>query len=294
MKLKNGFYTALGTPLDKNGDLCADSLKNHIEQQIDAGAAGLLLMGSMGIEAYIKNSAYADIVRVGIDAVDGRLPLFIGVMDNSIVKVMEKINMIGEGKKVTGVVLTSPYYSKLDDDQLVNWFTTIADNSPYPVYLYDLAVVTKVKITLPVIDKIINHKNIKGIKTADWEMIQAIGRKYPDADFECLYSGLDSFDYANMMGIKKNLDGMFSCTPKNGKKMFECLAKDDFKGARKYLDNILLMRNTMIAHGLMYSFTHCMNLLGCEGIFHQDYCLPISDESKAVIEKTMRDIGEIS
>ncbi len=293
MKLKNGFYTALGTPLTMNGDLCADSLKKHIDQQIDAGASGLLLMGSMGIEAYIKNSAYADVVRVGIEAVDGKVPLFIGVMDNSIVKVLEKIDMIGEGKKVTGVVLTSPYYSTLDENQLVNWFTTIADKSPYPVYLYDLAVVTKVKITLPVIDRIINHKNIKGIKTADWEMIQAIGRKYPDVDFECLYSGLDSFDYANMMGIKKNLDGMFSCTPKNGKKMFECLANDDFAGARKYLDNILLMRNTMLAHGLMYSFTYCMNLLGCDGNFHQDYCLPISDESKKVIENTMREIGEI-
>ena len=293
MKLKNGFYTALGTPLTKNGDLVADSLKKHINQQIDAGASGLLLMGSMGIEAYIKNSAYADVVRVGIDAVDGRVPLFIGVMDNSIAKVLEKIEMIGKDKKVTGVVLTSPYYSKVNDDQLVNWFTTIADNSPYPLYLYDLAVVTKVKITLPVIDKIISHKNIKGIKTADWEMIQAIGRKYPDAEFECLYSGLDSFDYANMMGIKKNLDGMFACTPKNGTKMFECLAKDDFVGARKYLDNILLMRNTMLAHGLMYSFTYCMNLLGCEGNFHQDYCLPISDESKKVMEQTMKQIGEI-
>ena len=174
--LKNGFYTALGTPLDENGNLVADSLKKHIEQQIEAGAAGLLLMGSMGIEAYIKNSAYADIVSVGIEAVDGRLPLFIGVMDTSIAKVLEKIEMIGKDKKVTGVVLTAPYYAGVNNEQVVNWYTTIADKSPYPVYLYDLAVVTKFKITMAVIDQIINHKNIKGIKTADWEMIKKIER----------------------------------------------------------------------------------------------------------------------
>lgn len=291
--LKNGFYTALGTPLDENGNLVADSLKKHIEQQIEAGAAGLLLMGSMGIEAYIKNSAYADIVSVGIEAVDGRLPLFIGVMDTSIAKVLEKIEMIGKDKKVTGVVLTAPYYAGVNNEQVVNWYTTIADKSPYPVYLYDLAVVTKFKITMPVIDQIINHKNIKGIKTADWEMIKKIERKYPDSGWDCLYSGLDAFDYANMMGICKNLDGMFSCTPKNGTKMFDCLKNKDFDGARKYLDNILLMRDTMLAHGLMYCFTYCMNLLGCEGNFHQDYCLPITDESKVIIENTMKQIGEI-
>lgn len=292
MNFENGFYTALGTPLDENGNLVEASLRNHINQQIDAGASGLLLMGSMGIEAYIKNSAYADIVRVAADEVNGRLPLFVGIMDNSIVKVKEKIDMIGNAK-IDGVVLTTPYYAVLDTPQMVNWFTSIADASPYPLYLYDLAVVTKTKITLPVIDKIINHPNIKGIKTADWEMIQAIGRKYPESGFECFYSGLDSFDYANMMGIDKNLDGMFSCTPRNGKKMFACIKYGDYAGARKYLDNILLLRDTMIAHGLMMSFTYCMNQLGCEGNFHQDYCLPICEESKKALVDTMRTIGEI-
>ena len=292
MKLEKGFYTALGTPLTENGELVPDSLKKHIEQQIEEGASGLLLMGSMGIEAYVKNSAYAEIVKVGVAANAGKLPLFVGVMDNSIAKVMEKIEMIG-GADVTGVVLTTPFYSLLNFEQLVNWFTTIADRSPYPVYLYDLAVVTKMKITLPLIDKLIAHKNIKGIKTADWEMIQAIGRKYPDADFECLYSGLDSFDYANMMGITKNLDGMFACTPKNGRRMYDCVNAGDLVGARKYLDNILLLRDTMLKYGLMYCFTYCMNLLGCEGNFHQDYCLPITDEAKEVMEATMKQIGEI-
>ncbi len=292
MKLKNGFYTALGTPLDENGNLMEQSLRKHIRQQIEAGASGLLLMGSMGIEAYVTNSAYADIVRVAADEVSGELPLFVGAMDNSIVKVKEKIDMIGDAK-IDGVVITNPYYAFVNNAEMVNWYTRIADISPYPVYIYDLAVITKTKVTLPVIDKIINHPNIKGIKTADWEMIQAIGRKYPEANFECLYSGLDTFDYANIMNIKKNLDGMFSCTPKNGKKMYECVATNDFDGARKHLDNILLLRDTMIAQGLMMSFTYCMNKLGCEGNFHQDYTLPISEESKKILEDTMVKIGEL-
>ncbi len=292
MELKKGFYTALGTPLDEEGNLVAASLEKHIEQQIEAGASGLLLMGSMGIEAFIKNSAYAEIVRVGVAANRGRLPLFVGVMDNSIAKVMEKIEMIGNAQ-IDGVVLTTPFYSMLNFEQLVNWFTTIADRSPYPVYLYDLAVVTKIKITLPLVDRLIHHPNIKGIKTADWEMIQAIGRKYPNEGFACLYSGLDSFDYANMMGITKNLDGMFSCTPKNGRWMYDCMDAGDFAGARKYLDNILLLRDTMLKYGLMYCFTYCMNLLGCEGNFHQDYCVPITEEAKRAMEATMREIGEL-
>lgn len=289
---ENGFYTALGTPIDDKGDLVPESLEKHIEMQIENGASGLLLMGSMGKEAYLKNSTFAETVRVASETVNERLPLFVGAMDTSIAKVMEKIDLIGDAR-IDGVVLTVPFYATVNDEQAVNWFLTIADKSKYPIYIYDLPGVTKYKIKLGVISQLIHHKNIKGIKTADWEMIHAIGRKFPEAHFECLYSGLDSFDYANMMGIRKNLDGMFSCTPKNGKKMVECFKNNDFVGGRKYLDNILLLRDTMIKYRLMSSFTYCMNLLGIEGNFHQDYCLPITDEAKQVIKDTMQKIGEL-
>ena len=96
-----------------------------------------------------------------------------------------------------------------------------------------------------------------------------------------------------MMGITMNLDGMFSCTPKNGRKLYDAIEAGDYTLARKHLDNILLMRDTMIAHGLMYCFSYCMNLIGIEGNFHQDYCLPITDEAKSIMRATMAKIGEI-
>lgn len=79
-------------------------------------------------------------------------------------------------------------------------------------YIYDLAVVTQFRMSIEIIDTLIKHPNIKGMKSANWELIKEIERKYPDTEFNCLYSGLDTFDYANVLGIKKNLDGMFACT----------------------------------------------------------------------------------
>ena len=291
MELKKGFYTALGTPLDEDGNLVAESLEKHVKSQIDAGASGLLLMGSMGNEAYVKNSAYKDIVKVGAKANDGRLPFFVGVMDNSIAKVMEKIDMI-DGAKIDGVVLTTPYYSRLNQKELENWFSTIATRSPYPLYLYDLPAVTKLKINIALVEKLIEHPNIKGIKSNDWELINAIKRKFPDKDFECLYSGLDNFDYANMIGLDKNLDGMFSCTPVTTRKMYDCINANDFVGARKYLDQILLLRDTMLEHGLSSSFTFCMNSIGFSGNFHKDYSLPLTSEAKLILTGLLKSMGE--
>ncbi len=291
-KLENGFYTALGTPTDSNGNIVEASLKKQIEQQTEAGAAGLLLLGSMGKEPYIKNSAYRAAVLCAAEANGGRLPLFVGAMDTSIGRVMEKIDLI-RGADIDGIVLTVPFYETVTDDEAVNWFSKIADESPYPVFIYDLAVIVKYRIPLSVIDKLIKHKNICGIKTANWELIQAIERLYPERGFACLYSGLDSFDYANMMGIGKNLDGMFACTPKNGGWMADANKKGDFKLARVHLDNILKLRDTMAELDLWPAFTYCMNLLGCEGEFGLDYCSPLKEEAKPVLLSLMREIGEI-
>ena len=267
--LKNGFYTALGTPLTEDGKIIEAALKKHIDQQIDAGAAGLLLMGSMGIEASVPHSEYKKTVDIAIEANNGRVPLFVGAMDNSVARVRERLEMIGAGKKIDGIVVTVPFYAVPREADAIHWFEQITNASPYPVYIYDLPGVTQFRISMNIIRALIGHKNVKGMKSANWELIKEIERKYPEAEFECLYSGLDSFDHANVLGIKKNLDGMFCCTPENGKAMYECLQNGDIVGARRHLDNILLLRDTMLANGLMRCFTYCMNLLGIEGNFHQ-------------------------
>ena len=291
--MKNGFYTALGTPLTEDGKIIESALIKHIQNQIEAGASGLLLMGSMGIEAAIPHSEYAKTVDIGIKATNGRVPLFVGAMDNSIARVRERLDMIGTGKAIDGIVLTVPFYSVPNESDAIRWFTEIANYSPYPIYVYDLPGVTQFRVSIRVIDALISHPNIKGMKSANWELIKTIERKYPDADFDCLYSGLDSFDHANVLGIKKNLDGMFCCTPKNATAMYNCLENDDIVGARRHLDNILLLRDTMLAYGLLRCFTHCMNALGIEGNFHYDYNALTSDKAKDVMIDTLKKIGEI-
>ena len=291
--LKNGFYTALGTPLTEDGCIMEEALTKHIDQQIEAGASGLLLMGSMGIGVQVTHGEYKKTVDTAIAATKGRVPLFVGAMDNSVARVLEKLALIGEGKAIDGIVVTAPFYFVPRECDLICWFRAIADRSAYPLYIYDLPGVTQTKISMNVIDALIDHPNVKGMKSANWELIKHIERKYPKADFECLYSGLDSFDHANTLGIKKNLDGMFACTPKNATKMYACAAEGDIEGVRRYLDNILLLRDTMITYGLFRCFTYCMNLLGIEGRFDPDYLAPTSEEAKGVMLDTLKKIDEL-
>ncbi|MBQ7363888.1 MAG: dihydrodipicolinate synthase family protein [Clostridia bacterium] len=293
-KLKAGFYTALGTPLDKDGNIIEESLRREIEMQIDAGASGLLLLGSMGIEESVKLSAWGEAARIAADAVNGRVSLFVGAMDNSVWRVKERLELL-QGLNITGVVMTTPFYSTATDPELFRFFSAIADATEHPLYLYDLAVVTKVKINFPLVDKLIKAGKIAGIKTGDIVLARQLSYAYPD--FEVLYSNIDAFDVAlSFDGINKVLDGMFSCTPKNGKKFVEAYNAGDMKSAGVYLNNILKFRDCLLGYpgsALLYIFTIAMNLLGMEGIFCPDYKYDPKPELVEKVRAQLVEIGEL-
>ena len=293
--MNKGFYTALGTPFDAEGNFLADSMRCQIEQQIAAGASGLLVMGSMGNEAYIKNSEYAKVAEVSASAAAGRVPVLVGVTDVSIGRVMDRVNAISHVNGIDGVVSTVPYYSTVNQDNIFTFYNEIANQAKWPVYLYDLAVVTKAPTLPATVKRLWKNPNIKGIKSGNL-VTQRILHRAEDrpADFTMMFSNIDEFDIAYKSGIDKNLDGMFACTPKTARKMYEALAADDYETGSKALDDILALRDLFLTTpSLMNAFTYAMNLLGCEGSFARDYEVDISAEQKERVAAAMKALGEI-
>ncbi len=293
--MKKGFYTALGTPTNAQGELCAQSMANQIEQQVAAGASGLLVMGSMGVEAYLKNTTYPKVAACSAAAAKGRAPVLVGVTDVSIGRVMDRIEALKGIKGIDGVVSTVPYYAACTQEEIFTFYNEIAKQSPWPVYLYDLAVVTKTATAPATVQRLWQNPNIKGIKSGNLVthrvLMQAEDRP---ADFTQMFSNIDEFDVAYKFGIDKNLDGMFSCVPKTSQKLYTALAEGNDAAAAQYLNDILALRDLFLTTPcLMMAYSHAMNLLGCEGRFGMDYQLDIPEADKARVTAAMQALGEI-
>ena len=89
--------------------------------------------------------------------------------------------------------------------ELFTFFSAISDATEHPLFLYDLAVVTKVKITFPLVERLIKAGKVAGIKTGDMVLVRQL--KFAHPDFNVLYSNLDCFDVALNFGFDKVLDG---------------------------------------------------------------------------------------
>lgn len=292
--MKAGFVPALGTPLDEKGNLCAESLKKQINDQIEAGAVGLLCMGSMGMQAAIRQEAYPEVAKVAVEAADGRVPVFVGAMDTSIARAKERMAAM-ENLDIAGFVFTAPYYSACSRDQMMRFFRSVACATSHNILLYDLPSVTQSKITYDMVLELLRDvPNFAGIKSADLQMFRKLTLN-PDVpkDFIMVYSGLDTFDIAYKWGVDKCLDGMCSCTPANTGKMFRAMERGDYQTAAECLNNIVALRDAFIDWDLWPAYSATMNLLGYEGRHCPDYCSPIKAMYVPEIEKMLQKIGEL-
>jgi dihydrodipicolinate synthase/N-acetylneuraminate lyase len=65
------------------------------------------------------------------------------------------------------VVATLPSYYALSEKQMLQYFTSLADNITLPLFIYNIPATTHMSIPLPVIDELSHHKNIVGIKDSE-------------------------------------------------------------------------------------------------------------------------------
>jgi len=290
--LKEGFFTALGTPLDDQGRIIIESLKKQIEDQIAAGAAGLFLFGTMGMGGCVKNSEYEGGLIAAVEAVDHRCALLVSASENSLAKVTEKL-AVCEDKDIAGVVMTAPYYFKSGDPVVVNFLKKTAAMTKQDFYLYDHEPITKHKLNMGMLRELADAENFKGLKTFDLVFAkQSIANPVKEG-FTTIFSGSDLFDLAYPYGIRRYMDGIFACMPKSIAKVQKAFAGGDNDGAKKVLGDMMGFRDQMHANSIWVCFSYAMNMLGYAGNFAPDYELPVSDRGREVVKAGLAGLGEI-
>ena len=288
-----GYVPALGTPLDAAGNLLADSYRKQIRDQIRSGAVGLLCMGSMGIQAFLRSDVCPSVARTAVEVAQG-IPVFVGAMDTSVSRVRERVKAM-EQLDVAGFVFTAPYYSPATRSQMITFFRGAAECTGHKILLYDLPGVTQSKITYDMVLQMLKEiPNLGGIKSADLQMMRnlKLNEDVPE-DFVLVYSGLDTFDIAYQWGITNCLDGMMSCTPRTSKALFDALAVGDRDKAAEHLNAIVSLRDLFVTHDLWPSYTTAMNMLGYEGSYGPDYVSVLPASEKNVIRDALVEMGEI-
>ncbi len=191
MALFKGAGVALVTPMNQDGSVNYDVLRNLVEEQISGGTDCIIACGTTGEASTLSEKEHMDVVKFIIECVNHRIPVIAGTGSNCTATAVA-LSRQAEEYGADGLLLVTPYYNKATQGGLIRHYTAIADAVKIPCILYNVPSRTGVTIqpeTMAYLYK--NVSNIAGTKDATGNISMTTKlMTMVDEDF-LLYSGDD-------------------------------------------------------------------------------------------------------
>jgi 4-hydroxy-tetrahydrodipicolinate synthase len=170
----NGVYVIAVTPFHPSGEIDFASIDRMVEYYIEAGAAGLTVLGMMGEAQKLTLAESHTIVQHVIKRVKGRVPVVAGVSAPGFAQMQSLTNMVMMDG--AAAVMVAPPSALRTDDQIVSYYHQVSDFiGEIPFVLQDFPLATGVQISVPVLARIV--RDIPAcvcLKHEDWPGLEKI------------------------------------------------------------------------------------------------------------------------
>lgn len=190
MSIFTGAGVALVTPMNADGSVNFEKMKELIEFQIANDTDALIICGTTGEATTISDEDQIECVRFAKEVAAGRVPVIAGAGSNDTAHCIE-LAQACEKAGADGVLLVTPYYNKATQKGLILHYTAIANSINIPIILYNVPGRTGCNLAPKTVAELAKVENIVAVKEASGNLSQVaeiaalVG---PDFD---IYSGND-------------------------------------------------------------------------------------------------------
>lgn len=195
-----GIIPPIVTPFTDDERLDETALRRHIDFMIDGGISGILAFGSNGEFYMLDEDEMEGMLRVILDQVGGRIPVYMGVGAIR-TSTCVRIARMGVRLGAAGVSVLQPMFLKPSEDELRTHLRTITRSVPdTPVLLYNNPGRTGYGISQDIVEELAHSEaNLVGMKDSSGDMTQTIEfiRRNADVGFRVM-CGKDTLIYSGL------------------------------------------------------------------------------------------------
>lgn len=287
-----GIMTALVTPLNENGTLNERELTELIEFQISKGINSILLLGGTGEYTSMSYEERCKVVDAGVKAVNGRLPVVVGVLDTGIGEAL-KFSRYCKKAGTDALLVCTPYYNVGTQEALIEYYITLDKEVDMPILVYNIPYRTNVNIMPSTMETLVGKmKNLVGIKECA-ALGQAIELYLKVGGKINVLSGSESCAPAlMMMGFDGAVMATANLVPDIWVKIYDAAQKSDVQKANELLLKYTPLFNAIFSENYIGPLKHAMIKAGLPCGMKQ--MLPLVDPSEnaiKLVEKEMKNVG---
>ena len=188
-KKYKGVVVPIVTPVKENGTLDTQAVERIIAFFVQAGVSPLL-MGTTGEGNSVSQKDGLLFVETAVKAAQKRITIYAGLTGNCFAEQLAQAEAYTKaGADV--IVATLPTYYALTEEQMENYYRTLADSIKGPLMLYNILATTHMSIPVGVIRRLADHPNIVGLKDSerDLERMAQCIEIAKDRDDFCYFCG---------------------------------------------------------------------------------------------------------
>ncbi len=132
-----GIISPMITPLKGDDELDREGTVRLTEHLVAGGVHAIFLLGTTGEAQSLTYRLRYEFVELVCRQVAGRIPVLVGVTDTAFI---ESVRLAEHAAKcgAVGVVAAPPYYFAPSQQELIEYYTALADPLPLPLYLYNM------------------------------------------------------------------------------------------------------------------------------------------------------------
>lgn len=171
-----GVYPAMTTPFDAEDRVDYIFYEKNLRAQLDAGASGIILGGTLGEASSLSNQEKMGLVLFTKEKTAGLVPVIVNIAEQTTRAAVELAQNADHAGACHGLMLLPPMRYR-DDREVLEYFREIAAATALPIMVYNNPVDYKIEVTLDMFDAMRDWPTVQAVK----ESTRGRFKHHPDA-----------------------------------------------------------------------------------------------------------------
>lgn len=147
-----GVFVPNITPYDQDGRINASELRRIVDWLIEKGVTGLYPNGSLGEFIRLSFEERKEVVRIICEQAAGRVPVLAGAAEPNLELTLEMCQFCHD-LGCRAVSITGPYYFKVSQEGIEEFFREVARHSPIDIIVYNIPMFAN-EVSVPVLKRL--------------------------------------------------------------------------------------------------------------------------------------------
>ena len=193
-----GVYTALVTPFTTDDGFDEAAFRGLIDFQIEAGAAGLLVIGGSGEFVSLAPAERQRVIDAAMDQTARRVPVIVGALAPGTREVQDTVRYASKAGADAVLVLPS-YYIKASADGIFEHFARVADAASIPIVAYNNTSRTGLTLDVAVLERLARIPSIVALKECERDLAVVAAKIAAIGDRIAILSGDDDLGFPTFL-----------------------------------------------------------------------------------------------